>query len=119
RRQILGAALAKPAAAQADILILGHREFPARPADVLPVGIQIRRESQRVPHFPALTLQQALIGLLVTAQGQLKRLTRLPGQIDELEELQVFTPVVDLPLELDLPVRLPPVADGGESVARA
>ena len=83
----------------------------------MPIGVEIGGKAESVPYFPALALQQVLIGLVVTAQSQLKRLARVAGQIDEFKELQVFAPVVDFALELKFAARLPPVAYRGERIA--
>src|SRR4051812_34792198 len=65
----------------------------------------------RLPHPP--------VALLVTAQGQLEGLAGPPRQVEELQELVVLAPVVDLAVEDHLPPRLLPVADGGERLAAA
>src|SRR5438270_117379 len=117
RRQVLRAPLTEPTAAQAHVLVLGYREFAAGASDVVPIGVEIGGKAESVPYFPALALQQELIGLVVTAQGQLKRLARVARQIDEFKELQMFAPVVDFALERKFAARLPPVAYRGERIA--
>src|SRR5206468_1192826 len=112
-------AIAEPAAAQPDVLVLRDSELAARLADVISIRLFVGRDIQRVPNAPAFLLQHPLVIFGITAQRQLERLLRPPREIDELEELVMFAPVIRLPAEMHLPERLRPIADGRETLAVA
>src|SRR5262245_52778901 len=57
-REIRGAAIAEPAGAEADVLILGDGELTARAADVVAVSIDIGGQRFRVDDVPAVRLEQ-------------------------------------------------------------
>lgn len=48
------------------------------------------------------------------ANRQLDRLSDLQGQVDKLQELEVFAPVIGLSLVLDVVADLIPIAHSGE-----
>src|SRR3712207_2733842 len=56
--QVAGAAVAEPATTWAKILGLGDGELPTRPADVIAVGQNVLRESERIDGPPAVRRQQ-------------------------------------------------------------
>ena len=114
RRQIGRAAIAEPAAAESDVLVLGDRELASRRGDVTTIFVEIRGKVQRVPHVPALAQEHLPIRLVVLAQRQLEALLHAGGEIEELEELVVLAPGVALAPEDQLALPLPPVADGRE-----
>src|SRR5262249_41373763 len=115
--QVLRAALAEPAAAEADVLVFGHSELSAGPGDIPPVDVEIARDAAGRPKLPAVALKQPLVFVVAARQSQLERLNRAAGQVEKLQEFVVFAPVVDLAPELDL-ARLPPVSDRRERFAR-
>ena len=46
--------------------------------------------------------------------GQFERLVDSPGQVDKLQELVVFAPVIGFASKFDIVAVLPPIADGVE-----
>src|SRR6266540_5753290 len=114
--QIRGAAIAEPAAAQADVLVLRHGELAPRLADIGTIGVDVRREAQGIPHQPSVVLEQPAVLVFIAAQRQLEALAGSDRQIDELHELVVLAPVIDLSAIHDLAPWLPPVADRRKGV---
>src|SRR5258708_3038418 len=84
--KIAGAALAEPAAAEADILVLGHGKLAARGAYVIAIGPGIGAELVRVGDAPAMALQHPF-HVFIRSHRQLDRLRDTPRQIDEFEKL--------------------------------
>ena len=59
--QVGGAAVAEPAAAQPDVLVLGHGELAAGPGDVVAVGVEVARDLEPVADLPAVLRQQVAV----------------------------------------------------------
>src|SRR5262245_51213027 len=116
-RQVLRAALAEPAAAEAHVLVFGDGELAARPLDVPPVIVEIARDSACRPNLPAVVFQQALVFVAAACQGQLERLARAAWQIEEFQEFVMFAPAVDLAPVFEVS-RLFPVTDCRKCLAR-
>ena len=66
-----------------------------------------------------LLLQQRQLLLVHAAQRELEGLARAGGKVEELEELRVLAPGVDLALVGERMQVLPPVGDRREGIARA
>src|SRR4029453_17719109 len=96
--QVTRAPVAEPPAAQPDVLILRHRELTARVAHVLPVGVDVGRERQRIAYAPAVGEEQLSIVLFDAAQRELERLRRSARQLDELQKFKGLPPVIELPV---------------------
>src|SRR5581483_3863021 len=118
-RQVARAAIAEPAAAQADVLVLGHGDLAERTADVAAVRVQGSREVQCVDDLPSVALEQGAVVGGEAAEAQLEGLAGDRWQVEELRELDVLAPGVDLPFVLDVAVTLAPVADRREPVSAA
>ena len=73
-REVGGAAIAEPAGAQPDVLVLGDRELAARAADVGAVGVQVDGEVEGVGRSASRGLQQRSVLVAVAAQRQLEAL---------------------------------------------
>ena len=59
--EVGGAAVAEPAGAQADVLVLGDGELAARRPDVVAVGVEVGREVERGADAPAARLEQLAV----------------------------------------------------------
>src|SRR5687768_4510539 len=70
RGEIRGAAIAEPAAAQPDVLVLGDREFGARAADVLAIDIEVAGDFRGVTNLPSVLLEHATVLVVATGQGE-------------------------------------------------
>src|SRR5216683_1665002 len=91
-----GAAIAEPAAPQADVLVLGHCELSTRIRDETLIRVEVHRKIQRVTHVPAAALQQLPVVAVEAAQRKHELRTGTRRQFQKLLELQVLAPVVDL-----------------------
>src|SRR5262249_23168148 len=105
----------------ADVLVLGDREFAPGSEDVIPVREDVAGQGQRIADTPAVPGQQldrlGKGGRCFRAsggQGQLEWLTVPPGQIQELEELDVLAPGIRLPFPAEVLAGLLPAGDRGE-----
>src|SRR3712207_9520753 len=67
RREVGRAAVAEPACAQANVLILGHGELAARSGDVTAVSVRVGGQADPLPYPPALFFERKTVGL--TAAG--------------------------------------------------
>ena len=113
--QVGDGAVAEPAAAQDDVLFLGHGEFAAGARDVVAVGVQIAGDFHAGADPPAVAFEQLLVCGVVAGKGQFKGLRwDFLRQVDELQKLVVFAPAQHLSVQLHFAPGLPPVADGGE-----
>src|SRR5262249_10638211 len=98
--------------------VLGDREFAARPANVMAVGIEIARKIGWAK-LPSVRFEQLPVGILKLRPRQLERLIDPAWQIEELPILVVLAPGVCLAPERHVVPVLPPIADGRERVATA
>ena len=118
-REVAGAAVAEPAAAQPHVLVLGDRELAARLADVLPIGVEVLVECRGVTDAPSVRREHLAVLIERVHEGELERLVAVARQVDELLELEVLAPVVGLAAEGDRAVRLTPVGDRRERLGCA
>ena len=104
-RQVGGAALAEPAAAEVDVLLLGGRDLARRADDVVAV---VSRGPARA-RSPGRTRQpcsasSSRSSVVVARQRELDRAPRAQRQVEDLHELLVLAPAVDPALEVDVAV---------------
>jgi hypothetical protein len=113
--QVGGAAVAEPAAAQPDVLVLGDGELPSRSGDVSAVGVEIGGDPQGIANAPAMLGEQQAVLVGAAGQGELEGLRRAFGQVEDLQELEMLAPLIGLARELDAPL-LAPVGDRREDL---
>src|SRR5581483_8503100 len=70
--QIAGVALAEPAAAQAHVLILGHRPLRARATEQLLIAERLERRQQRALDPPAVLDEPRAVAGVVDVQPQIE-----------------------------------------------
>src|SRR5437762_9433486 len=73
--QIGRAAVAEPTSAEANVLILGDREFTGRAADVVTVGAQVGRPGQGRTDPPTMRFELDAGAVVIAAQRELERAT--------------------------------------------
>src|SRR4029077_12710278 len=95
------AAIAEPARAEPDVLVLGDRELRPRAADEVAVAVEVAVERPRLAHGEAEPLELLLVARLVPAEREIERLSRASGQRQELAPLGVLAPAVRLPAVAD------------------
>ena len=116
-RQVSRAAIAEPVAAQPDVLVLRHREFPFRLPDELTTR-RHRSTTQRVRTAVQHVGREHLAAAAeAVEQGTLAGGGGAGGGV--VEELEVLAPAIHLPVQRDGPPRLAPVADGREGIRRS
>src|SRR5262249_60527247 len=112
--------VADPAAPEPDVLVLGHRPLRARAAEELLVPPRVLRQAQRAAELPAVLEQTLAVGLVVDVEAELEGLARPPPrQVEELQELVVLAPVVDVAVVDDVLSLLAPVPDRRVGYGRA
>src|SRR5712691_10071937 len=111
--EITGTAVAEPATAQTDVLILGNGELAAGGTDVLTVGAGFR-QAYRGHNAPTVAAYVGSLSVTHTANGQLKRQSRARRQIDEMPKFEMLTPIVGFALPDNILASMLPVRDCGE-----
>src|SRR5262249_41110334 len=114
--QVGRAPVAEPACAQANVLILRDGEFGFRLQNVASISVQIVGEAESIANVPAVAQQERPILAITTAQRQFYGLVGAPWEVEKLQELEVFAPVILFAVVLDNTVELFPVTDGRERV---
>src|SRR5207247_8542141 len=112
--ELAGAAVAKPAASQADVLILRHRPLCPRSTNVSLVIADVQGEGKRAAHRPPAPQQPFCIRLILNAEAQLEFLLRQARQSKKLEELMMLAPGIKLPVAFDILLGLLPIRNGRE-----
>src|SRR5437870_3822499 len=111
--EITGAAIAEPATAQPDVLILGNGELAAGGTDVRTVSAGVR-QAHRGHNAPTMAAHGGLLIVTHTANGQLKRQGRTRRQVDEMLKFEMLTPIVGFALPDNILASMLPVRDRGE-----
>src|SRR5206468_6286645 len=96
RGQIADAAVAEPARAHPHVLVLGHGELPARGAHVVPIRLDVSGDAQGIRGPPPEGLELVPPLPVDPREGQLERLRAAAGEVEELAELDVLAPFVEL-----------------------
>src|SRR5207245_11143156 len=115
--EITGAAIAEPATAQPDVLILGNGELASGGTDVRTVSAGVRQAHRR-HNAPTMAAHGGLLIVTHTANGQLKRQGRTRRQVDEMLKFEMLTPIVGFALPDNVFARMLQVCDRGERRSR-
>ena len=117
--EVATAAIAEPAGIEADVLILGHREFAFRAPDVIPVEPIVRAQVRRRTEAPAVAFEFFARSRVLDVGRELER---LPGSLrrgDKADELTRFAPKIFFAPPLDIfQAARGPVRNGGENGGR-
>src|SRR5215510_11430386 len=111
--EITDTAIAEPATAQPDILILGNGALAAGGPDVRTVGVGFR-QAHRGHNAPAMAAHVGALSVTHTANGQLKRQGRARRQVDEMLKFEMLTPIVGFALPDNIFTSMLPVRDRSE-----
>src|SRR5207245_8888847 len=101
RGQIAGAAVTEPAAAKADILVLGHRELASGLLNVAAILVERSTDGPGVHDTPAVFLQHPLVVMPNPRKRQFDRLFAARGQVQDFSKLQILSPRIKIAVELD------------------
>src|SRR5207247_9238117 len=100
-----GAPVAEPSAARSDVLILGDREFAARPQNVSPIGDDVLRQGHGIDGPPAVAANE-LDRFVISRDREFERLGCPTGRVAELENRRVLAPDIRLAFLLSATVGL-------------
>src|SRR5207244_8854662 len=118
-REVAGGTVAEPAAAQADVQVLRHRELAARAAHVVAVAPRIGGDGERIADAPAVRAEHLRVpGHAAHVHGHLEGGARAGRELEAAQPLRALPPGEGLAAEDEVaPARIP-LSDRGVGGAR-